>query len=83
MNKLKAFWAQLPPKLQMLIVCVGSAFITTAGHAFSEQWCFTAYCLKHYAASGVAAAIAAGRAFYMIPNNGTKPPEKPAPPASA
>jgi hypothetical protein len=75
MNWLKTQWAALPHALQAGLVSFASGFVATFVHAASEGGCYTAPCLKHYAATAVTAGLIALRAFYMIPS--TPVPPKP------
>jgi hypothetical protein len=76
-QKLKAFWASLPHQVQVILLGVGTAALTAFLHAVENGNCYSADCLKHYVASAVAAGLAAGRAFYMLPNRQV-PPQPPA-----
>lgn len=72
-QKLKAFWASLPHPVQALLIAIATAFGTTLLHAVSEGNCFSAICLKHYVSTSLLAAVAAARAFYMVPNRALPP----------
>jgi hypothetical protein len=76
MNKLKAFWYSLPPKVQATVVL----FATTAGtffaHTISESLlnpggaCWTWVCLRHTLTAAVLAGFVAAKTFYMRPGPG-------------
>ena len=74
MDKLKAFWASLPHKVQAGIVAGLTAVVTTFAQAYSHPpLCFALVCLKQHAAASLFAGMAALRAFYMLPNVPVKP----------
>lgn len=63
-----AFWASLPHQAQAAITATAGGFIAAFVHTASEGSCYTAVCWKHYAATGIAAALMIARGFYMLPN---------------
>ena len=81
-NKAKQFWASLPHPVQAILLSTATAAGTAFIHALSEGNCYSAECLKRYAASAVGAGLIAAKAFYMTPNRPQLPAQNPAPPAA-
>jgi hypothetical protein len=73
LKALQALWASLPHPVQALLLAFGTAAGTTFIHALSEANCYSGACLKHYAATSIAAGLVAARAFYMVPNRQVPP----------
>jgi len=73
-DKLKAFWAQLPHSVQARLVAFGGGFVAALVHAYSDTaavwtWAQLVHELPTFAASGFVAL----RAYLMLPAN-TAPP---------
>lgn len=68
LEKLRAFWAALPHKVQAGLVAFATAFFVTFVHVISESECLSRTCVMHYAGTAIIAGLASLKTFYMTPS---------------